>query len=304
MPRYALLPVPLFVFLTFAGTSEVEIRYSEVWLIGEGRDRAITHDGKEKHSAAISPSATRIAYVEGCDPGEDCMPSIVVVDLQGRRVRSYQPNERCGSIQFVGWSGAELIAAECHVNPSLSRYIETDISSGATTRELLGYDFTPSPDGRMVAHVGWMIHFAPPYAQSNYLQIEHTTIYPLPLGVGPVEQIGLTRPPSVVSTDGVAYRGIHEFLHGLHWSPDSQRIALIDCTYDWTPNSPSALSRAAGIESGRSCQVAVVSTDGQVTLLPLSDLLPAKAGKAHLSWTGVRQLLLDVNGLTRTISVP
>jgi hypothetical protein len=125
---------------------------------------------------------------------------------------------------------------EANRPPSLDQYIETDISTGRKTRELLGHDFTPSPDGKLVAHVGWIVHFAPPYAQSNYLQVEHRTIYPLPAGMRRVEQVGLTEPPKVVRQEGQIYRGIHGFQHGLSGSPDSQRIALIDCTYGWTPN--------------------------------------------------------------------
>ena len=33
-----------------------------------------------------------------------------------------------------------MIAAECHINPSLSEYVETDLSTGQSIRDLLGYD--------------------------------------------------------------------------------------------------------------------------------------------------------------------
>src|ERR1039458_9646254 len=60
----------------------------------------------------------------------------------------------------MAWAGAVTasnviaIAAVCHINPSLSEYIETDVSTGVTTCDLLGYDFTRSPSGTKVAHVG------------------------------------------------------------------------------------------------------------------------------------------------------
>jgi hypothetical protein len=60
------------------------------------------------------------------------------------------------------------------------------------------------------------------------------------------------------SRDRIAYVGIHDFQEGLHWSPDSRRIALIDCTYDWTPNHPATLVASDGRESGRRCSLAVV----------------------------------------------
>jgi hypothetical protein len=307
--RYcALVIVPL---LAWAGTLQVAIRDSEIWLIGDGGERQLTQDGKAKERAALSPSLERIAYIEQCAPREDCTPSIVVLDLEGNRVRSFQPMHEslpqavpCGSILSIAWTGESAIAAECHINPSLNQYIETDISTGRKTRDLLGYDFTPSPDGKLVAHVGWIVHFAPPYAKSNYLQVEHLTIYPLPEGMRPVEQVGLTEPPTVVRQEGQTYRGIHDFQHVLSWSPDSQRIALIDCTYDWTPNWPGSLSAGDGEESGRRCSLAVVTTTGKPVLFPLDDAAPADLYEARLSWLNPRQLSLEVTGLARTFSVP
>lgn len=45
---------------------------------------------------------------------------------------------------------------------------------------------------------------------------------------------------------------------GMTWSPDSQRIALIDCTYNWKANHPGSLSGGDGVESSRRCSLAVV----------------------------------------------
>ena len=106
----------------------------------------------------------------------------------------------CLSILSMAWAGNDRIAIECHINPSLSEYVETEIATGRQRRDLLGIYFTPAPDGSHVAHCGWIIHFAPPYAQSDYLQIDDLTIYPLPPG-GPntlpleprLEQIGRSK---------------------------------------------------------------------------------------------------------------
>jgi hypothetical protein len=118
---------------------------------------------------------------------EPCGSSVVILDLHRLRISSFQLKQ-CGSILSIAWAGDNAIAAVCHINPSLSEYIETDVSTGVTTRDLLGYDFTRSPSGTKVAHVGLIVDFATPDAQSNYLQIDHTTVYPLPSGSGPVEQ--------------------------------------------------------------------------------------------------------------------
>jgi hypothetical protein len=61
----ALVIVPLRMW---AGTLQVAIRGSEVWLIGEGGQRQLTQDGKAKEFVALSPSRERIAYIEQCAP--------------------------------------------------------------------------------------------------------------------------------------------------------------------------------------------------------------------------------------------
>jgi hypothetical protein len=286
----------------------VEVRGTELWLVGEGLPRRLTHDGKSKDQPVFSPSRKRIAYVEQCTG--QCAPSVVVLDLEGQRVLSFQPRhqavppiEPCSSILSVVWVGDGAIAAVCHINPSLTEYIETDISTGKNTRDLSGLDFKPSPDGKWVAHVGWIIHFAPPPSKSYYLQVDRTTIYPLPKGMQPVEQIGLVEAPEVVRKEGPTYRGIHEF-GDISWSPDSKRIALIDCTYEWTPNTPQFLSEADGKESGRRWALVVVSTTGKFVTFPLNEATQRDLGDARISWMNPRELTLDVKGIGKTFRIP
>jgi hypothetical protein len=294
--------------LLAAEASQVELRDSEVWLIKDGQAKQLTRDGKSKGFAALCASRTRAAYTELCPEAEHCMPSVVVLDLDGRRAVSFHPGEisenACGSIMSMEWTGEGTIAAECHINPSLNEYVETDISTGKVTRDLLGYGFTPSPDGKLVAHAGWIVHFGPQYAKSNYLQVDHATIYPLPEGTGPVEQVGLIPPPKVIRMKGTTYVGIHEFQSGLHWSPDSRRIALIDCTHDWTPNHPATLTASDGTESDRRCSVAAVSTTGKVTRFALPAMSPADLYKAGLVWVGPHRLSIETGSFTRTYPVP
>jgi hypothetical protein len=300
-----LLPV-----LASAANVSVEIRESEVWLVTEGRPQQLTHDGKAKLQAALSPSAARIAYCEECPVTENCTPSVVVLDMAGHRLQSFHVLQRgadeqpCASILRIAWAGEEAIAAECHLNPSLSEYVETEISSGRRRQDLLGYWFTPSPDGTQVAHVGWIVHFAPPYAQSNYLQVGDTTIYPLPKGTGPVTNRAPERPPDVVRMVGQTYHGIHEFLPGFSWSPDAKHIGLIDCTYDWTPNSPAALSAAYGRESENQCALAVVAMDGKAVRFALSELSLKELRSARLSWTSAYGISLEAGGTRRRFTVP
>jgi hypothetical protein len=182
-PKTTLAGLVAFVLVGAAAASiyvaanlRVEIRNSEVWLIRNGVAKQLTNDQKAKLQAILSPSQDRVAYYNQCPRDEHCTPSIVILDLEGKSVRSFEPRGEaqggaCGSIFYIWWTEPGMIAADCHINPSLSEYVETDLLTGKTTRDLLGYWFKPSADGRRVAHVGWIPHFAPPFAHSNYLQL-------------------------------------------------------------------------------------------------------------------------------------
>jgi hypothetical protein len=300
----------LILLLTFQAEIRVELRNSEVWVIRDGREYQLTHDGKSKLQAELSPAKNRIAYYEQCVEGEHCKPTVVVLDLEGHEITSFQPKhqavppaEPCASILSIAWVGNNAVSAVCHINPTLSEYLEIDLSTAQTTRDLLGYDFTVSPDLNFVAHVGWIRHFAPPYAQSEYLQIDHTTIYPLPQGMKPVEQKGLSEPPQVVHENGLMFEGIHEFMPEMFWSPDSQRIALIDCVYDWKANSAESQSAADGEESGRRCSFVVVSRSGEANLFELNGWSVEDLRKFSVSWLNPRELSLAAGNQAESLIV-
>ena len=289
----------------------VEIRDSEVWVVRDGREYQLTDDGKSKLQAELSPEQNRIAYYEQCTEAEHCTPTVIVLDLEGHRIASFQPRhqafppaEPCSSILSIAWVGDNVVSAVCHGNPSMSEYVEIDLSTGQTVRDLVGYNFTVSPNRKEVAHVGWIPHFAPPFAKSEYLQIDHTTIYPLPKGMSPVEQKGLQEPPKVVHQKGLLYQGIHEFMPAMYWSPDSQRIALVDCVYDWKANSAESQSEGDGEQSNRRCSLVVVSKNSEAVLFLLNDFSEEDLRKLSMSWIDPHQLSLETGSLTKTFAVP
>jgi hypothetical protein len=295
----------LFVALALpaANTPSVEIRDSEVWLVRDGHALQLTDDGKSKLQAELSPAQDRIAYYEQCPENEHCTPSLVILTLDGDRLESFHvPPEGtpCTGILAIAWTGPKAVSVECHINPSLDEYFEIGLSTKQVFRDLLGYDFTRSPDGKTIAHVGWIPHFAPPYAQSNYLQLDDVTIYPLPESGTPKKQEGLDEQPYVVLNKGLHYYGIHEFVPGLAWSPDSRRVALVDCIYNWTANSANSTS---GEESNRQCSVAVVSPDGSFQLFPLPDPSLHDLYESHLEWSQPAELLLHIGDTTKRIPV-
>ena len=183
-----------------AAATEVEVRANEVWVIREGGARQLTNDGRSKFQAVLSPSSTRIAYYEVCPVTENCTPSVIILNLEGKRLQAFHAMAEgwpCLSILPISWQVENSIATECHINPSVSEYIETDLRTEKTTADLLGLDFSPSPDRKHIAHSGQIMHFAPPFAQSDYLCIDKTAVYPLPRGGKPS-----TEKPDVVRKDG------------------------------------------------------------------------------------------------------
>jgi hypothetical protein len=303
----------LFVAALLASSAQirVEIRNSEVWVVRDGREYQLTDDGKAKSQAELSPAQNRIAYYEQCIEGEHCKPTVIVRDLVGHKVTSFQPRhqtvspaEPCSSILSIAWVGDNVVSVECHVNPSLSEYLEIDLSTGQTARDLTGYNFTVSPDRKEVAHVGWIRHFAPPYAKSEYLQMNHITVYPLPKGMKPLEQRGLSEPPNVVHQDGLLYHGIHEFMPEMYWSPDSQRIALVDCVYDWKANSTESQSEGNGEESSRRCSLVVASRSGDAVLFDLKGLSAEGLRGFSVAWVNPHELSFESASLTKNFTVP
>lgn len=292
-------PFLALVLLQVPAAPRLEIRGSQIWLLGEGGAVQLTHDGCAKSLPVLSPSSTLIAYA-------GCPSQVPVIDLSGRSVSTLLPgsastlNGACPSILNIEWAGESAVAVTCHINPSLNAYVEMNVSSGRIRRELLGYSFTRSPDGLHVAHAGWRPHFSPPWSKSDYLQSDHLVLYPLPAGSRPIERKHLELSPVPPSLQGRTWVGIHDFASEFCWSPDSRRIAFIDCTYSWTQ---AGADDAAGKEHGRRCSVAAVDLEGRVLLSPLPDLAPEAIRQIRLEWRGPRELVIG-GPVPRTLRIP
>jgi hypothetical protein len=209
------------------------------------------------------------------------------------------PAEPCSSILNITWLLNAIIAVECHFNPSMSEYIEVDLQTGKNVRDLLGLGFTPSPDSKWIAHVGPIIHFAPPYAQSYYLLIDNATVYPLPKGAKPTARKLSDKPIDVVQHRGGRYIGIHELGPRFAWSPDSSRVAFTDCTFDWIEKGIGADDpRPSGDETNRRCSLAVVARNGAFLLFPLADVPVRSIYDAQVSWLDNQQVKLT-SGTTK-----
>jgi hypothetical protein len=300
----------LLASLAWAQSPRVDVRRNEVWLVQNDQQKQLTNDGRAKLQAVLSQMNDRVAYYEQCPQSENCIPSIVILDLDGKRLQSFQPQAQamppagpCGSILNIFWIESSTVAVECHVSPSISEYVETDLQTNKTIRDLVGFGFTPSPDHKWIAHVGPLVHFAPTPEKSNYLLINNTTVYPLPKGAKPSGQKPFDESPNVLQGSGSKTIGIHEFVPRFSWSWDSKRVAFVDCTFDWIEKGVAADGATPiGDETNHRCSLAVVSLDGTFSLFPLADIPLNSVREVQLSWTGQNdvQLTFNVTKLIKT----
>ena len=96
-------------------TVRVDVIHNEVWITrnpgsSSGVSKQLTHDGKAKIQAELSSAGDRIAYYEQCPESEHCRPTVVILDLEGNRLQTFQPrtsafgsDETCGSILRISW---------------------------------------------------------------------------------------------------------------------------------------------------------------------------------------------------------
>ncbi len=241
-----------------------------------------------------SPSGELFAQYTLCSVENPCIPQVVITKRDGTELKRFVAPTHdgpCASILDLQWGSGNMIGVTCHANPSLSYYGEVDITSGKLLREYLGYGFVRSPDYEKVAHVGWIIHFAPPWVQSEYLQVGNTILYPLPPGTKPVEQKVLDLAPNVVKERGLVFAGVHGFASPFVWSPDSRRIGFIDCLVDYRlrDDSPEAFEEH-GQQENRRCFATAVGLDGKFNRKVVP---PIQDREFVLQWSDARTLVVN-----------
>ena len=129
-----------------------------------------------------------------------------------------------------------------------------DAVSGKVLQRYTGLYFSWSPDHRILAHVGHIMHFATPAAQNYCLLFNDKPVYTRNCR----SMIDPVRKPGAAPNSRTRFPNIHTIECPLVWSPDGQKIAFLVNVYDFIWNG----EEARDIVNSRSF-LAIVSLDGR-----------------------------------------
>ncbi len=179
----------------------------ELWIDDGVQARLVVSDGRGIFHPRWSATGEHIAYAHDFRFDNGVRSEVVIVDDQGRTLRTFSiPAEsEVNAILLIGWRSEQRVFAIGHINPSTSKYLEWDVTSGRLVDEKSGSWFAVSPDGRFVAQRAHVPHGTPAPYDSAMLMINGKVVYP-------------------PSGDSV----YHRFAGGLAWSADSRQLALLD----------------------------------------------------------------------------
>jgi len=207
---------------------------AQIWLQLDADHPAFqaTHDphGAEHAEPVISPDRKLIAYGlrELVGPGRLSPLHTVFIDWSGKEIRRFEEVpirdlDTCG-YGGIEWIDVSRIGVACEFNPSLEFYIVLDAVSGKVLQTFSGLYFAWSPDRRILAHVGPLMHFA---AVHDYCVLfNETKAYPKGCPEAKVLK-SRSRP------DTFTYRDIHTVLSDFVWSPDGRELAFVVDVYDF-----------------------------------------------------------------------
>lgn len=272
----------------------MEWKESEIWLTREGEPALqLTRDGCEKgREPASSPDGTKIAYyVNSTVDKPQCPTEVVLLAADGTRLMTIPALDRGNAVMGIHWLGNDRIGIDTHVDSSVGQYLVVSVTTGEELASHFGNRFQPSPDSKHIAHAGSVPHFAPPFAQSAYLMIDDTVIYPHP----PDKEPNVRSPDSI---HGVLFRDIHDFRTDFAWSPDGTRVAFIERVFDWRADNFGSYDGRE--ENDRWRLVVVPSAGGAPVQKRLSQV---GGGAVTVQWTKSGRIKIAGGGLSGEYTV-
>lgn len=198
---------------------------------------------------------------------------IAFLDWSGREVRRIDkvPTDEQGSYcgySKIQWIDATRLGLTCENNPSLEDYVVLDAVSGRVLQRYSGLYFSWSPDRRVLAHVGPIVHFAPPSSQN----------YCLLLNDEPVYTRNCSSDVDSAPNSPERFPNIHTIEDPLVWSPDGGKIAFFVNVYDFLWNMSEKGEETRDIVNSR-LFLAIVSIDGRALGYPIEP-----AYQSRINW--------------------
>lgn len=251
---------------------------AQVWLQIDADHPAFqaTHDpkGAEHAPPVISPDGKTIAYGVMELVGQERLSPlhIVFLDWSGREVRRFDrvPTDEqggyCGYSE-IDWIDPKRLGIACENNPSLEDYVILDAVSGRVLQRYMGLYFSWSPDRRVLAHIGPIVHFAPPSAQNYCLLLNDKPVYTLNCR----SEVDSISKPRAAPNSPDRFPNIHTIEYPLVWSPDGRKIAFLVNVYDFLWNVSENGEETRGIDNSR-IFLAIVSVDGRAVGYPVKEL--------------------------------
>jgi hypothetical protein len=256
-----------------------------------------THDahGAEHAAPVISPDGKTIVYgvMEPVTPEHLSPLHIVFLDWSGRELRRIDkvPTGELGGACGYGqieWVDPTRLGITCEENPSLESYVVLDATSGKVLQRYMGLYFSWSPDRRVLAHVGPIMHFAPPPAQNYCLLFNNEPVYARNCR----SVVDVVRKPGTARNSPARFPNIHTIEYPLVWSPDGKKIAFLVSVYDFVSNTKDNDQESGDIVNSRGF-LAIVSADGRPAGYPVEKF----PGDPRLVWlTGSR---IELRSATR-----
>jgi hypothetical protein len=305
VPSLPLRPVLLLLAAGIGFAAEYPKAYTEngqVWIQTTASAAAFqaTHDGSTiKGPALVSPNGNVIVYDVRESLGENRLSplNIVFLDWSGKEIRRFRevPMKELGSTCGYGkleWIDNDHVGVTCEFNPSAEDYLVLHAVSGKVEKEFPGLHFSWSPDHQTLAHVGFVIHFAPPAVKNNCLLFNDTPVY-TPGCSNEVKETPKTPAPRANRKSEVKragnrtaarvevhhYQNIHEISYPLLWSPNGRKLAFAETIYDFDWGMDDKGQETQETSNPRKF-LAIVSTDRSAAGYSLN----AQIGELQLEW--------------------